>query len=286
MKSDERVFCVLALFGAMAIVLLGLFGASEAFAAGIGWDDSYNSLGGSFSSPTTGVLSTGSSISNFEYNGSGSFWVRLDPSIASFGSAYWNFYPSYYGSDYWRATVDLSGRCDIAQTIPKNENWYQTADLENGSTVSAGLNFYASQYEGLGSVGVGGLELVEATVGGSISINGGQVTGAYFKSWNGYESSYSWPNGWDQPPIITKIPMWYGRGEFYGSYLDSLNGGGIGLGSVTLASTSQSASVPEPSTVAELACFGFLVIALIALKGIRKEQAKQLALETIVDTKE
>ena len=274
----EAKFFGLGLFCALVLSLLCLFGTT-ASAAGIGTVDS--SIGGSISGDGYPRLQSDQLASNG--NAYGGFSIQLDPTKVSFANAYWNFYGSTTASSSWSATCNLHGLLNSNEPWPQNQSWSQSRS-DGNTQISADLSFNCYQYnpysyqidQELAQVAaladylqrnpsasdaqVVSLQIQllqiqlqqlqsdtrqQMDISGDLSVSPSTIQGSNFRYWESNELSYSYPNGYDQPPMVQNIPVWDAQYVLYGG--SDVSMGSVGFGAM---------EVPEPATLAIIAIGG------------------------------
>lgn len=226
MKGFERVFYAWAVFAVTVIVLIGLFGASEAFGAGGLFEGNW--MNGNFG--FQGVSWSSSSSANGD-SVSGNFSLNLDAQKFSVESMNWNFYTNSYDPGWWAASCYLHGRRDSSEPWPQNQSWSQ-----NVATEGVSINAYLSLYSSYNSW----QEKPEVQLYGSINVSPSVLLSSNFSWYETQDAVYSYPNGWDNEPVITYYPAWQGVYQLSGRM--------------------QLQDTPEPST-GLLAAFGIVGIA-------------------------
>lgn len=229
----SRLTAVLAVVAAMV-----MFGASvtPVLAAGGGFDfGAGNSLGGSFQlgNDTTSPYYASSVSYNSDLS-SGSFWLRMDPNKFSFDNAYWSFYTNYYDSSHWTAIASFHGLRDSNETWPQNQSWFQEVN-KGGVELNASLSFSCQEY-----IYFDGTKQDDMNLGGTFNILPSRLTNSNFRYWEGDDTWYSYPNGYDSDPVITTMPAWYGRYQLDGYFVAS---------TLQEAQAMGAPFVPEPATI-------------------------------------
>jgi hypothetical protein len=201
-------------------------------------------IGGSFSfgsTPTTPYY--GSSTNTYGNTSNASFWLRLDPSNNNLLDANWSFNVNSYDPTTFTATCWLHGDRGVAEAIPQNQSWSQSA-IYGGSNISESLSFAAQQYQ---------WELSpEMSLGGTLSATDVAFNSTSLREWEGFDQYYSYPKGYNNPPVISQIPAWYAQYDVYGKFLDMNSTMPVGSVYETAGSSSQMSPTPEPSTFALL----------------------------------
>jgi len=232
-------------------VLCGLGVVGTAFGAGGPVSDS-NSLGGSFLLGIPGSYNNKSpqwtsGCSEADDYVNGSFSIRLDPNVTSFGSAWWDFHTDYYDTSRWTATCSLNGFLDDSEEWPQQQDWNQSIGQENLS-IHAYLNFYCTEYSTGGGLGVlseaaGPIDTTQAMgLYGNFSISPSELDGSYFSYNESMQNWYTYPDGYDQPPVIEQIPVWNARYTMNGRFVAPTLAEAQAMGAPY-------ASVPEPSSI-------------------------------------
>ncbi|MCX6760458.1 MAG: PEP-CTERM sorting domain-containing protein [Candidatus Nealsonbacteria bacterium] len=291
MKSRERVFCALAVFAAMVIISLGLF---ETTVSGAGGDWGGQSLGGQFYPSGDNVYPAyGSNNSADGTSSNGSFWINLNPNTSSLQYANWWFRAEQWDTSHWTATCSLHGLLNSSEKWPQNQNWSQSLN-KDGLAMSANLNFNCYEFpndETIRNVQIQCLQLQlqlltapenqrdelnaqilalqgqlasmqqqdrkqTLAINGYFDISPTILTGSNFQYRETTDDYYSYPNGWDNPPVITKIPSWSAEYILYGRFSAPTLAEAQAMGAPYVQ------GVPEPSTLVLLVSLGIAGIAL------------------------
>jgi len=80
-------------------------------------------------------------------------------------------------------------------------------------------------------------------ISGDFGISPTTLEGSNFQYWEGTDMHYSYPNGYDNPPVITTSPSWNAKFDMYGQFTAS---------TLAEAQAMGVAFVPEPATMALL----------------------------------
>jgi hypothetical protein len=242
-----------------------------------------NNLGGSFypegyDGPRWSSYSYEVNVSGVQ-EAQGSFNIQLDANTASFETANWNFWTNGADTSYWNATCYLHGRRDMGEEYPQNQYWSQSINLEdlrmdanltfqcydqysndisNLQAQIASLQAYlaanpggenvqevASQIQSLQTM-LGQLETKDKQVleiYGSFDISPSDLLSSNFSYREEMQSWYTYPNGYDNPPVITQVPVWNGQYDLHGRFIASTIEEARGLGAQFAK------DVPEPSTI-------------------------------------
>ena len=211
-------------------------------------EDRGNQLSGYFS------LSTGMPQWNsysYEADGSvrGSFNILLDPALYSFESASWSFYTNWYDTSYWTARCYVRGLREVSEDCPQSQNWHQSVS-EDGLDINAGLNFNCYEYPNYG----GGLGVASGpsssddaktqtmSVDGYFNINPSDLFGSDLMYMEGTEDHWVYPDGYENPPVITSTPTWTAQYTMYGRFIAPTIEEARAMGA------EYAEPVPEPST--------------------------------------
>jgi hypothetical protein len=276
----RSIFGALVLF-ALAALVIGLV-ANFASAAG-GSIGNNTQLGG-------GWKLDGVSMSSYAYTNdavvNGSFSLRMDADRFSFDYADWSFYTQSSDTSYWYATCNLHGKRNSYEEHPQNEYWSQSysADVVH---MSADMNFncynlYDSNIDSLLAqlASLQGLldtnpspettekvlsqiQSIQTMIGllqqnnedvlsvsGNFSLQPSKLDGSNFSFWNTTDYSYSYPNGYDQEPVITELPAWSAEYRLSGHFVAPTLGEAQAMG----AQFVQTQDVPEPTSFVLMLC--------------------------------
>jgi hypothetical protein len=296
---NKTAMCV-ALVVAMLMVLSGF--VSSASAAGGGFGGS-SSLGGNISGQDGyPSLNSGSWVSSGG-NVNGNFGIQLNADKVSLENAYWSFSANNWDSSRWTASCYLYGYRN-GSTWGQNQNWSQQVD-QDGLSISAslGASYYSynpnqgqidsllaqaaqlqaqltklvpnsSDYQ-LTSLQ---LQLVQIqlsslassykhvlSVYGAFDIEPSELESSNFRYWETTQAWYEYPNGYDQPPVITQVPVWRAEYDMYGQFLPDTPEHSMSGNQAELSVT----ATPEPATLAFLAIGGIGLV----VRRIRRRTA-------------
>lgn len=276
------------LFVAVCVVLCAFVGST--FGA------SGNSLGGSFypegyDGPRWSSYSYEANVLGVQ-SAHGSFNIQLNAKTASFDDANWNFWTNSSDTSYWNASCYLHGHRDIGEEYPQNQHWSQTVSQED-LRIDANLNFHSyDQYSNdisnlqvqitslqayldtnpgnaqevalqiqslqtmLGQLQAKDKQVLE--IYGSFGILPSDLISSNFSYREEMQDWYTYPNGYDQPPVITQIPVWYGQYDLHGRFVAPTLEEAQAMGAPF-------AAVPEPSTFVLMA-IGFITSIAVYLR--------------------
>ena len=243
------------------VVLCAFVGTT--FGAG-GYSDG-NQLSGYFS-PSTGTPQWNSY--SYEADGSvrGSFNILLDPALYSFESASWSFYTNWYDTSYWTARCYVRGLREVSEDCPQSQNWHQSVS-EDGLDINAGLNFNCYEYPNYG----GGLGVASGSsssddaktqtmsVDGYFNINHSDLSGSDLMYMEGTEDRWVYPDGYENPPVITSTSTWTAQYTMYGRFIADTSEAAQAMGAAFAE------PVPEPSTFV-LMVIGFITSIAVYLR--------------------
>ena len=250
-KCERSVWLVMVLVVLVTFFLNGM--ESPALGAGIpSTPESDENMGGSFyPSGFNSMPSFGSSSSDNGTQVYGSFWLSLDANASSLDYTNWSFYTNSDDTSYWTATCYLHGFRDSYTVWPQNKNWSQSYSGESGVSLSAStnLNCYDNQV----------LNLY-----GNFNISPSDLQSSSFNYEDTTDNLYSWPNGYDNEPVITQVPSWNAQFNMYGQFIAPTIEEARAMGAMFVQ------SVPEPSTFVLLVIGGFVGIAITAYRRKRK----------------
>lgn len=276
------------MFGFVLFVVFMIAFGQLALGAG-GGEATGPSLGGSFyPSGYGGSPNYGSSLQDYGTNAGGSFWINLDGSKDSLTSANWQFNAPAGNSTNWTAECNLHG---LLSTSSSNysKNWSSSYSTSAGVTISANTNVNSYDQNGwqisnlqsqiatyqlqlltdpnnatlkleiqLDQLQVQLLKLNDPqilSVSGNLNVNPSTTTGSNFRYWEGTDNVYTWPNGYNNPPVVTTVPSWSAEYDMYGVYSNGspvvINPPIGGLGASSPYPNGVEA-VPEPGTWAML----------------------------------
>lgn len=219
----------------VAVVVAGfLSGSVLAAGGGFGAGLDNSALGGGFQlgNDSTSPYYSSSTNNNGE-SSSSSFWVRLDPNKFSFDNANWKFYTNYYDPSHWTAIASFHGLRDSNETWPQNQSWFQEVS-KGGVELNASLSFSCQEYN------FDGTKQDDMNLGGTFNILPSRLTNSNFRYWEGDDTWYSYPNGYENDPVITTMPAWYGRYQLDGYFVAS---------TLQEAQAMGAPFVPEPATI-------------------------------------
>jgi len=251
------------------------------------------SLNGSFHPFDDESPSFGSSSSENDDHAYGSFWLNLDANTASLSSANWSFYANSQDTSYWTATCYLYGLRNSYTESPQDKSWSQSYSGDNGINIlgCTNLNCYDTHGDQINNL-LGQiadlkkkltnanpedapsirlllqlvqkqLSLVEdnnkkvLAINGSFNILPSILEGSSFNYTDTIDDLYSWPNGYDHDPVITKKPSWKAQFNVYGRFITPTIEEARAMG------LKFSQTVPEPSTFIMVLVAGFATICSI-----------------------
>jgi len=226
----------------VCVVLCGFGVVGSAFGAGGGGGgvDNVNSFNGNFAPNGYGGPQWHSYAHENEAMDyvSGSFGLQLNAETSSFENANWNFWTNSADTSYWNATCYLHGHRDISEECPQNQHWSQSVNLED-LQMDASLSLNCFEYSPKPDQ-----DMVKAlSLYGYFSISPSDLLSSYFSYREEMENQYTYPDGYDNPPVITQVPVWNGQYDLHGRFVASTIEEARGLG----AQFAQ--DVPEPSCI-------------------------------------
>lgn len=234
----------------LAMLVLWTF-VPAAFGAGGGFPDPGNSLGGSIR--INNDLSYGSNLTGRDDYYNGNFSMSLNPNKVSFDRADWSFYTNSWDTSWWNASCYIHGLRNSSENWPQNESWSQSLD-QGALHVNEQLYFDCREYTpggpggllGEGALAAGAASIQSLTLSGNFSIEPSRQVHSNFRYWEGTDNRYDWPNGWDQPPVITQIPSWTAEFTMSGQFVAPI------LAEAQAMGAPFAKEVPEPGTWAML----------------------------------
>ena len=249
MKGFERVFCALAVFAAMAILLVGLFGASEAFGGSLSNSFDMGDISGGFNTssyPNWGDPGTYAQLSAYiggqhKINNCGvsmypQYWYEYDDKGHFLSRTQHGYQVNAYISGEITTSLTLT---DIGNQNQSNQFSARGLSISESSNISVYKAFDSEQAQPLYSWANASASILDFVV----------------QSANGYYNEWSSDGGIgigvvvaDAGHVIDPVTYFNYNVTWYGDFVP----GTLGNGFVAPTMTS---SVPEPSTLGLLATF-------------------------------
>lgn len=214
----------------------------SANAAGLGGG---SSLGGSFNLGNDGPNWNSSTYVNNNGSESGSFGMTLDPNKYSMEYANWNFHVYSWDSSRWNASAYVHGYRNSNEAMPQHQNWSQS--VQKGEVALNADLYFGTQ----SNTWEDGSVHDYMNIGGGLSLTGAHISSAHLTYTEGFDSWYSYPNGYDQPAVITEVPSWTLQYNMWGEFIAPTLAGAQAMGAPFVT--------PEPCTLAFLVIGGGLV---------------------------
>ncbi len=214
---------------------------------------------------------------------SGSFSLSLDADKFLLDYTSWTFYTYSYDTSRWTASCNLHGKRN-SQEEDQSQYWSQsyTADVVDMSA-SINLDCYGENDNKIDYLLVQVANLQDyltnnpdasnaqeihtqilllqiqvltlqqnnknmLNVSGNFGIEPSELEGSSFNWQNTTECLYSYPNGYEEPPVVTEIPTWRAEYRLYGQFLADTPEMADAMGLPFVQ------SVPEPTSFVLMLC--------------------------------
>jgi hypothetical protein len=212
---------------------------------------------------------------------SGSFSLMLYEPV-SFSDANWRFWTDSYDTQYWNASCYLYGYLEGSEETPQNQHWSQSmsqGDLRMDASLSLNCyNLYENTVSGLTAQlaslqailddpGDYNVEEIQAQIAslqeylqnvevpdvdvmslhGNFSIQPSELLSSNFSYQEYLQNWYTYPNGYDQPPVIEQVHAWSGQYYLHGRFVAPTIEEAQAMGAP------YAQDVPEPSTIVLMA---------------------------------